>query len=357
LSGFAATSGPGRPPGFAAFAARADGRSFATGAAFDHAFGQAGPGWPAYTITVHDGPGGPPVAALTARLERRFGGRWLRAMPFGAPAGPLFEPSLSADQRRRAAACLWEELSRRARLEGWLGGDVTYSGPARTDPALRAPAALGRERADEAHVVDVSAGPAAWLAGLRKRARQQFTKAERLGVTAGETKDPADLAAVHAHHAAQAAAWGVRDVRPLAFYRALFDDPSSGADGGPRLWVARAEGRVVCGVLGFVDRAAGETYVWWSGSSVEARPLVAFPYVLSRLIAEAGTPVVSLGFSGRQGRLTDFKEQMGAHAVSVPILELTPRPRTPWHALLAGARERLRPRPVDVAPPQAAEGA
>ena len=347
MSSLAVASGPGRPPELAAFAARAEGRSFATGDAFARAFERHGPGWPAWSITVGDpAAGGATVAALTARIERRFGGAWLRAMPFGVPAGPLFAPGLSADARRLAAFALWTELALDARAEGWLGGDFTYSGPAANDSTLRAPAALGRERIDEAHVIDVSAGADAWLAGLRKRARQQLTKAERLGVTIERTSAAPDLAAVHALAAEQAAAWGVRAVHSLAFYQELLAAPE--AAGGARLWVARAEGRVVCGVLAFVDVAAGESYVWWSGSGLEARRLLAFPSVLSRVVTDAaaeGIARVSLGFSGHQARLTDFKEQMGAQPVPVPILEPAARPRTPWHSLLVVARERLRPRP------------
>lgn len=334
MSDFAAASGS-PPAEFDGFAARADGRSFGHGAAFREAFRKHGPPWTAWAAIVRrGGPDGPIVAGLAGAIERRLGGAWLRALPFGIPAGPLFAPGLAADERAAAARALWGEVGDAARRLGWLGGDLTYAGPAADDPALRAPAALGAERTDEAHVIDASAGHAAWLAGLRKRARQQFTHAERLGVTAGPAEDPADLARVHALHAEQASAWGVRGLRPLAFYRALLDAPGSDA----RLWVARAGGTIVCGVLFFVD--AAEAYVWWSGSSLEARRLTAFPYLLSRVVAAAGAPRVSLGFSGSQARLTGFKEQMGAIAVPVPILELAPRPRTPYHALLAWARDR-----------------
>lgn len=342
MSRFAVASAPGRPADFAAFAAGAHGRTFASGAAFHRAFTRHGPAWKGLTLAVRSASGeegAPLVAALEGRLERRLGGAWLRAQPFGAPAGPLFASALSLAERADAARLLWGELDRLARAGGWVGGDVTYSGPAALDPALRAPAALGAERADSAHVIDLAAGSDAWLASLRKRARQQFTKAVRLGVDVEESADPAALAAVHALHAAQARAWGGGDVRPLAFYRALVEPPSDA-----RLWVARAAGTIVCGVLAFVDPA--ETYVWWSGSGLEARRLVAFPYLLSRVVAECGSARVSLGFSGRQARLTDFKEQMGAAAVPVPILELTPRPRTPYHALLAVARAHARARRV-----------
>jgi hypothetical protein len=105
---------------------------------------------------------------------------------------------------------------------------------------------------------------------------------------------------------------------------------------------------VVCGVLALVE--GEEAYVWWSGSGLEARRLVAFPYLLSRVVAECGRPRLSLGFSGRMARLTDFKEQMGAIEVPVPILELTPRPRTPYHALLAAARRHARARRVEAGP-------
>ena len=341
------SSGTDRPPDFEAFAAGALGRSFATTAAFRRAFAQHRPGWAPRTLTVRAGRGGPIVAGLEGRLERRLGGAWLRAQPLGAPAGPLLAPTLPESDRAAAAALLWRELERLARGEGFLGGDVTYSGPAALDPALRAPASLGRERLDIAHVIDLAQGYDAWHASLRKRARQQFTKAVRLGVSVDETRDPSDLARVHAHHAGQLKAWGTRAPHPLAFYVALLD-------GGARLWVARAAGEVVCGVLVFVDPA--EAYVWWSGAGLEARRLVAFPYLLARVVAGCGSARVSLGFSNREERLTDFKEQMGAAPVPVPILELSPRPRTPYHARLALARERARriqeaPAPAESADP------
>ena len=334
MTGLAVASAPGRPADFDAFAAGALGRTFATGPAFHRAFTRHGPGWDGLVVTVRAD--GSLVTALEGRLERRLGAVWLRAQPYGAPAGPLLSPALPAAERARAAHLLWSELDRVARAEGWVGGDVTYAGPALDEPGLRAPASLGAERLDVAHVIDASAGYEAWHASLRKRARQQFTKAVRLGVTVSEASDDgAALARVHALHAEQARAWGTRDTRPLAFYQALLDPP-----GGARLWVARAGNEVVCGVLALVE--GEEAYVWWSGSGLEARRLVAFPYLLSRVVAECGRPRLSLGFSGRMARLTDFKEQMGAIEVPVPILELTPRPRTPYHALLAAARRHAR---------------
>lgn len=339
MNGFAVASGPGRPADFDAFAAGALGRTFAGGPAFQSAFDRHGPGWERLLLVVRagQGAGGALVAALEGRLERRLGGAWLRAQPFGAPAGPLFAPTLAADERVAVARILWSELDRLARACGWIGGDLTYAGPAAHDADLRAPARLGAEHLDSAHLIDLAAGSDAWHASLRKRARQQFTKAARLGVHVEESDDPAALETVHALHLGQLRAWRQRTMRPFAFYRALLEPP-----GGARLWVARAEGTIVCGVLVFVDPA--EAYVWWSGSGLAARRLVAFPYLLSRVVAECGSARVSLGFSGRQARLTDFKEQMGAVAVPVPILELTPRPRTPYHALLAAAREHARAR-------------
>ena len=110
-------------------------------------------------------------------------------------------------------------------------------------------------------MIDVGAGFDAWRASLRKRARQQFTRAERFGVSVRRGDAGADLERVHELHAEQARHWGVRTVRPLAFYRALLEPPTSAV-----LWVGEAEGRVECGVLAFVE--PHETYVWWSGASI-----------------------------------------------------------------------------------------
>ncbi len=325
------------PPDVDAFAARASGRSFVADPGFRAAFEQHGPGWPWWTATLRDDAGAL-LAVLPGAMEHRLGGAWLRLGPFGAPAGPLFAPELDSAARLTAAHALWDEVDRHVRDHGLLGGDLTLCGPALDDPALRPTTALGVERSDDTHVIDASEGYAAWLASLRKRARQQFTKAERLGVSVSVDGSAAALDAVHRLHREQIRAWGGGDVRPLAFYRALLDAPGDTA----RLWVARADGAVLCGVL--VLLGGEDAYVWWSGSGLEARRRLAFPYLLSRVVAECGRGIVNLGFSGRQDRLTQFKEQLGARAVPVPIVELTPRPRTPYHALLVAGREAVRAR-------------
>ncbi len=325
------------PPDVDTFAARAAGRSFVADPGFRAAFEQHGPGWPWWMGTLRD-EAGALLAVLPGAVERRLGGAWLRLGPFGAPAGPLFAPELDAAGRIDAACALWAHVDRHVRERGLLGGDLTFAGPAAREPALRPATALGVERSDDAHVIDASEGYAAWLASLRKRARQQFTKAERLGVSVAVDGSVAALEAVHALHREQMRAWGGGDVRPLAFYRALLAAPGDTA----RLWVARADGAVLCGVL--VLLGGEDAYVWWSGSGLEARRLVAFPYLLSRVVAECGRGVVNLGFSGRQDRLTQFKEQLGARAIPVPIVELTPRPKTPYHALLVAGREAVRAR-------------
>lgn len=331
-----------------AFLVSARGLGFAAHPSFRDAFLRHGPGWPWWTGVLRDDRGRI-LAALAGAVEHRFGGAWLRLAPFGAPAGPAFDPSLDEDARLDAARALWEGLGRHVRDLGYLGGDLTFTRPAAIEPALRPGVSVGVERTDHAHVIDAGKGYDAWRASLRKRARQQLTKAERLGVSAGVDGSADALDTVYALHLDQARAWGVRDVRPRGFYRALLDAPGDAA----RLWVARAEGQVVCGVL--VLLAGEEAYVWWSGSGAEARRRLAFPYLLSTVVAGCGRARVSLGFSGGRDNLTDFKEQMGAASVPVPVLELTPRPRTPYHALLAYARGVARRRKVALAPPAPAE--
>jgi hypothetical protein len=273
-------------------------------------------------------------------LERRLGGVWFQGLPLGAPGGPLLAPAHAADtaaEHPQVAAALWAGLARSARAQGWLGGRVTLAPPAAADQALWPPAELGRIRRDEMHVVELAGGPEPWRAGLHRSARRQLTKALRLGVVVEVSERTEDLVRVHALHVAQARGWGLREVRPLAFYRELLTAPTSA-----RLWVARAGGEIVCGVLAFVEPA--ETYAWWSGSAPAARERGAFPALLAGLIEQCGSRRVSLGFSGGRRRLTDFKEQMGAVARVVPILELAPRPRTPVGALLVVARQLLRGR-------------
>lgn len=336
------------PDGFDAFVERAEGSAFALRPEFRRALASHGPAWPPRVITVRE-PGEPGeqrghgalLAVLGGYLERRFGGAWFRAMPYGTPAGPLFAPGLAETKKAELAGALWDGLDAAARIEGWLGGDVTLSleaGDGSSPPRAVSPdRAPGRWRTDEAHIIDVAAGPDAWQDSLRKRARQQLTKAVRLGVTVRRGDAERDLASVHALHVEQAQAWGLRSVIPLAFYKSLLEPPTHAA-----LWVAEVSGAVVCGVLAFVE--AKEAYVWWSGSSAVARETLAFPYLLSRVVYESGSRTVSLGFSGGRSRLTDFKEQMGAAARPRHILELSPRPKTPYHALLVFARERLRAR-------------
>jgi hypothetical protein len=186
-------------------------------------------------------------------------------------------------------------------------------------------------------VIDLSHGLEGWRGTLDKRARAMLRKPGERGVTLGEGDAEEDLARVYEHFLGQARHWKLPKVRPLSFYRALLEPPTDA-----RLWVARKDGVVLCGVLAFV--APQETYVWWSGSSPEARPLQAFPGMLARMVEDCGSARVNLGFSGGLARLGDFKRQLGAAPLPVPILELAPRPRTPWHALLVYARSQARAR-------------
>jgi len=329
--GLAARCLSDRPAEVARFLATAAGRSFSTGEAFERA------------LDLHDSPrdrrcfvvtdGDRLVAALPGRLERRFGGAWFRAQPHGTPAGPCFDRALDAPAHAAAAHALWTELARVARAEGWLGGDVTWTLGADDPP----PDTFGRVRHDEAAVIDLAHGIEGWRGTLDKRARGMLRKSGERGVTLGAGDAQEDLAQVYEHFLGQARAWRLPKVRPLSFYRALLEAPTTA-----RLWVARKDGRVLCGVLAFV--LPEETYAWWSGSSPEARPLLAFPGMLARMIEDCGSARVNLGFSGGLMRLGDFKRQLGAVPVPVPILELAPQPRTPWHALLVFARTQARAR-------------
>ncbi|MEP7028045.1 MAG: GNAT family N-acetyltransferase [Candidatus Eisenbacteria bacterium] len=326
-----------RPAEVAGVAATAAGRSFATGEAFERAFEAHGPRWEPRPFTVRGGDR--LLAVLPGRLERRFGGAWYRAQPFGAPAGPLFDPALAAEGPARlapVAAALWRALGDTARAEGWLGGDVTLAGAAALPggEALLPPPDMGTLRHDEAHVIDLAAGPAAWRASLDNAARRMLGQGEKRGVVIAPG-EAADLPVVFGLYREQLRGWGGRDPRTLAYFLALLESP-----GDARLWVARLEGAIVGVVLAFV--APEETYAWWSGASPGARAARAYPAMLARMIEDCGSLRVNLGFSGRRSRLTDFKEQIGARPVSIPVLELTPRPRTPWHAMLVRLREQRR---------------
>jgi hypothetical protein len=324
-----------RPAEVATLLATGAGRSFATGAAFERALDLEVPAHDRRAFAVYDG--NRVVAALPARLERRFGGTWLRAQPHGTPAGPVFDPALGEDDRRAAAGALWGLLAARAQAEGWLGGDATLCGPAAEDEALLPPAALGAVRRESAHVIPLADGLDAWQATLDKRARQMVRRARERGVTAGLAESPADLEAVYGQFLEQARAWGLKRVRPLSFYRALLEPPTEA-----RLWIGRYGGETVCGVLVFV--LPEESYVWWSGSAPSARPVNAFAATLATVVEECGSRRVSLGFSGGRANLTAFKRQLGGTTLSVPIVELTPRPKTPWHMLLVAGRNAARRR-------------
>ena len=325
-----------RPAEVARFLATAAGRSFSTGEAFERALDLHDPVRDRRCFVVSEG--NRLLAALPGRLERRYGGAWFRAQPHGTPAGPGFDPALDATDRTAAARALWAEVARVARAEGWLGGDVTLTlgGPAQACPELAPPPELGQVRREAAAVIDLAQGLDGWRGTLDKRARAMLRKPGERGVELG-VGSLDELAQVYEHFLGQARHWKLSKVRPLSFYRALLEAPTDA-----RLWVARKDGRVLCGVLAFV--APEETYVWWSGSSPDARPLQAFPGMLGRMIEDCGSARVNLGFSGGLVRLGDFKRQLGALPVPVPILELAPRPRTPWHALLVFARTRARAR-------------
>jgi hypothetical protein len=328
-----------RPAEVARFLATAAGRSFSTGEAFERALDLHDPPRDRRCFVVSEGDR--LVAALPGRLERRFGGAWFRAQPHGTPAGPLFASDSDDALRASAASVLWPALEQAAREEGWLGGDVTLYGPAGASRALWPGGALGTMREDEAHVIDLTGGVEAWRASLSNASRRMIGQAARRGVSF-EVGGAAELDATYALFLAQARRWGLSRVRPLSFYRALLEP------GGARLWVARLSGRVVCGVLAFVSPE--ETYLWWSGSSPDARPVRAYPATIARIVEECGSARVNLGFSGRQARLTDFKEGLGARPIAVPIVELAARARTPWHALLAAARDGVRRRRLHGSP-------
>jgi len=322
-----------RPAEVARFLATAAGRSFSTGEAFECALDLHEAPRDRRCIVVTDGER--LLAALPGRLERRFGGAWFRAQPHGTPAGPVFAADADDALRASAASLLWPALAQAARDEGWLGGDVTLHGPAASARALWPGSSLGTMRADEAHVIDLADGVERWRASLSNASRRMIAQASRRGV-AFESGTMQDLEETYALFLSQARHWGLSRVRPLSFYRALLEP------GGARLFVARLAGRVVCGVLAFV--APEETYLWWSGSSPDARPVRAYPGTIARIVEECGSARVNLGFSGRQARLTDFKEGLGAQPLTVPIVELAARARTPWHALLAAARDGVRRR-------------
>ena len=312
-----------RPAEVATLLATGAGRSFATGAAFEHALDLCD--GDRRCFVAYDG--ARPVAALPGRVQRRFGGAWFRAQPHGTPAGPVFAEG--AD-RADASAVLWRALERTSKAEGWLGGDVTLYGPAAADRTLWP--SFARVRFDTAHVLDLSSGHEAWLASLSNASRRMIAQAGRRGVT---IEQATDVEATYALFLAQARQWGLAGVRPAAFYRTLLEH-------GASLWIARLEGRVVSGILGFV--APEETYLWWSGSSPDARPVRAYPATIAHVAETCGSARVNLGFSGGQARLAEFKEGLGAQPLEVPIVELPVHAKTPWHRLLAAARAKVRGR-------------
>jgi hypothetical protein len=113
--------------------------------------------------------------------------------------------------------------------------------------------------------------------------------------------------------------------------------------------VARLAGRVVCGVLAFA--LPEETYLWWSGSSPGRAPRARLPGRRSRASSRNAAARASTWASrGGRTRLTDFKEGLGARPLTVPIVELAARARTPWHALLAAARDGVRRRRLHGSP-------
>jgi len=316
-----------RPAEVARLLATGAGRSFATGEAFEHALDRCDPPGDRRCFVAYDGAS--PVAALAGRIERRLGGAWFRAQPHGTPAGPVF----ATDDRAAAAAAIWSELSRVAQDEGWLGGDVTLYGPAATDRTLWPAGA--RMRSDHAHVLDLSSGVDAWRASLSNAGRRVLAQAGKRGVIIERSVTPSELAATYALFREQARRWGLARVRPLEFYRSLLDPPNPAS-----LWIARIGKRIVSGILGFVSPE--ETYLWWSGSSPDARPVRAYPATIDYIAATCGSARVNLGFSGGQARLTEFKEGLGARPIEVPIVELPAHARTPWHQLLVFTRAQVR---------------
>ena len=126
----------------------------------------------------------------------------------------------------------------------------------------------------------------------------------------------------------------------MNFLQALVDHPSHFA----RLFVARARGQLVAGVL--VLSGGGETFVWWSGASTEARRTLAYPYLMTQVLRRAtewGDARFNIGSSGGKQALERFKESMGATPRPIWVHHIKPQ-RTDLFGRVLGVARAIRRR-------------
>jgi hypothetical protein len=148
-------------------------------------------------------------------------------------------------------------------------------------------------------------------------------------------EDPSALEAAYALYRRQARAWPSHRPYPLPFLQKLVDHPTCFA----RLYAARRGNQLLSAILALSSGA--ETFLWWSGSSPESRPALAYPYLIVEIVraaAENGARRVNIGSSGGIAALERFKDSLGAVAQTYWTYRLAPRAGGPGLKLLEWAR-------------------
>jgi hypothetical protein len=189
------------------------------------------------------------------------------------------------------------------------------------------------------HVIDLSPGIDAVIAGFSKPTRRRLRRAEELGMRVEEA--PSALEAIYDLYLEQARGWRTHRPYPISFLQTLLDHPSRLA----RLFVVRIDDQPLSGLL--VLTGGGETFSWWSGTAPESRRTHAHRYLLMQiLVAEekAGRKRFNIGSSGGMERVEDFKESIGAVARRVWVYQVKPRrvdPLTRLYDFLRRTRRRV----------------
>jgi hypothetical protein len=278
------------------------------------------------------------VGAVPIFLVRRMGRTWLSSLAFGTYGGPLFARDDTDPVEIRTA--LAKGMAEWFASEALAGGEFVNAPLGdEIEPYPEWREICRSVTTGYTHIIDLTRGSQTILEKLKRETKKGLRRAEKKGMVFEEA--PGSLAAVHDLYVGQTQGWGTRHPYALDFLRALLDHPS----GFARLYIARIEDRLQAGVLAL--SAAGETFLWWSGSAPESRQTLAYPYLLLQIMncsEREGMKRLNIGSSGGNERIESFKESVGGAAKPVWVYHVKPNrvdPLTRLYELLRVLRRRV----------------
>lgn len=277
------------------------------------------------------------AGAVALAVTRKWGHRFAYSLPFGTYGGPLLDPEepepVRVSERLAKAVGVWL-------VEQAIAGGEIVTAPSEGESPDPWAALAGEVVPGTTHVLSLEGRTFdEYAAALRHETRKDLRHAARERVEVSE--DPSALGAAYALYRRQAGAWRGHRPYPLPFLQALVDHPTHFA----RLYAARRGGELLSAILAL--SCGAETFLWWSGSSPEARRALAYPFLIVEIVrasAEEGVRRVNIGSSGGIAALERFKDSLGAMPRTVRTYRLAPHASGPGLKLLGWARS-LRRRP------------